>query len=416
MWDPGFTKCGCPIVIRGTLAGKAITKSTAKYLPPDKARDLEAARDLALLWERAGALVRPPESAPLPLEKPEEEPPRPTIAHAIEAYMADAIARGNAESTTEKRRNIFTTGPQSLRRFVQAKGLRFLHELDLAILREWRSAWPVEALTRSKRQGQVIGFLWFCERSDWFPRNFATNITKGLGRIQVKATQTDYFEPAEYAKILDATAIYSDRPSVDKHNSLTIGGQRIHALTELMRWTGLRIRCAVTLEKSKLQLDRATGMWSVIVYQKKTGEPVYCPIPPDVADALIHVPQSQKGNTNETYFFWTGTGKQKTIVTNWERSYQKLFQLAGVEKRCYPHMLRDTFAVESLLSGMSLEQVSTILGHSSVKITEESYMPWVRARQTSLNAAVYQSWVKQGKVASIPPNRARVVPISAVVG
>jgi hypothetical protein len=36
----------------------------------------------------------------------------------------------------------------------------------------------------------------------------------------------------------------------------------------------------VTLEKRRLALDPNTGMWSVMVYQKKTGDPVYCPIPP----------------------------------------------------------------------------------------------------------------------------------------
>jgi len=54
----------------------------------------------------------------------------------------------------------------------------------------------------------------------------------------------------------------------------------------------------------------------------------------------------------------------------------------------------DTLAVESLLSGMRVEEVSTILGHSSVKITEQHYMPWVRARQTSLNQSVMKSWIR----------------------
>ena len=175
---------------------------------------------------------------------------------------------------------------------------------------------------------------------------------------------------------------------------------------ELMRWTGLRIRDAVTLEKKRLALDPNTGMSSVMVYQKKTGDPVYCPIPPDVAAMLLDVPASQKGNTKATYFFWTGEGLAKTVTSNWQRSYVKLFKLAapkepdGTPKRCYPHMLRDTFAVESLLSGMRLEEVSTILGHSSVKITERHYMPWVRARQASLNQSVMASWIKQGRVKS----------------
>jgi integrase/recombinase XerD len=417
MWDAGYTKCGCPIVIRGTLAGKHITISTAKYLPSHLARNFEAARDLALLWERTGQPIRPAESAPVPVTEEQDTPGGITIEQGIAAYIADATERGNAGSTLEKKGNIFTTGPQSLRKFALNKGLRFLSELTIVLVREWRGTWPVEGLTRYKRQGQVIGFFWFCERSGWFPPHYATNVTKGLGRIEYQPTQTDYFTPEEYKKVLDSTWLYSDRPSIDKHDALTVGGERIRALTELMRWTGLRIRCAVTLEKSKLTVDPANGMWSVIVYQRKTGEPVYCPIPPDVADMLRTVPPSQKGNTNATYFFWTGSGTMKTIVTNWERSYAKLFKLAaltqrdGTPKRAYPHMLRDTFAVESLLSGMSIHQVSTILGHSSIKVTEKSYMPWVRARQNSLNDAVFNSWVQQGKVKAPEGIPTRRVPV-----
>jgi hypothetical protein len=65
MWDKGYTKCACPIMIRGTLNRKFLTLSTWKFLPPDKARDLEAARNLALLWERVGSPVRPEEYAPI---------------------------------------------------------------------------------------------------------------------------------------------------------------------------------------------------------------------------------------------------------------------------------------------------------------------------------------------------------------
>jgi hypothetical protein len=142
--------------------------------------------------------------------------------------------------------------------------------------------------------------------------------------------------------VIDATYLYSDRPKIDKHNSLLTGGDRIRALTELMRWTGLRIRDAVTLERNRLAHDPATGIWSVMVYQKKTGDPVYCPIPPDVAEALRTIPASQKGNTNDKYFFWTGSGLPKTIVSNWQRSYGNLFRLTalkepgGEPKRCPP--------------------------------------------------------------------------------
>jgi integrase/recombinase XerD len=245
-----------------------------------------------------------------------------------------------------------------------------------------------------------------------------------LGRIEVKATQTGYFNPNEYKTLIEATYIYSDRPSVDKHNCSTLGGDRIRALTELMRWTGLRIRDAVTLERNRLGFDEGNQMWNVMVYQKKTGDPVYCPIPPHVADLLLNAPASQKANTNERYFFWTGVGLAKTIASNWQRSYGKLFKLAalkesdGAPKRCHPHMFRDTFAVKSLLSGMRLEEVSVILGHSSVKITEKHYMPWVRARQASLNQSVMQSWIRQGIVKPDGPVRPskRIVTLPIAAG
>lgn len=46
-----------------------------------------------------------------------------------------------------------------------------------------------------------------------------------------------------------------------------------------------------------------------------------------------------------------------------------LFEIAGV-KHAHPHRFRDTFAVELLLAGVALDQVSILLGHSFVKITE----------------------------------------------
>ncbi len=421
----------CPILIRGTLNGSRVQLSTAKFLPPEQARDLEAARALALEWERTGVPARLAEHAPVAPSSPEasEDSNYIAVETAVAAYMADSHDRGNSESTLQKKGSIFerrtardpknreTLIPSqttSLLRYCDQKGVRFLPELDLNAVRDWRSTWKVNSLVRQKRQGQVIGFFWFCERAGWLPRNYASDITRGLGRIQVKVTQTGYFQPHEYKAVIDSTYLYSDRPSIDKHDSSTLGGDRIRALTELMRWTGLRIRDAVTLERNRLAHDPATGIWSVMVYQKKTGDPVYCPIPPDVAQALRTVPASQKGNANERYFFWTGSGLPKTIVSNWQRSYGKLFRLTalkepgGQPKRCHPHMLRDTFAVESLLAGMRLEEVSTILGHSSVRITEKHYMPWVRARQTSLNQSVMASWAKQGKV---PLGKSTVVQI-----
>jgi integrase len=170
-----------------------------------------------------------------------------------------------------------------------------------------------------------------------------------------------------------------------------------------MRWSGLRIRDAITLERSRLAGD------SILLYQAKTRTPVYVPLPPDVAETLRATPPGIRSNPR--YFFWSGNGHPKSAVADWQRSYRRLFELAalktldGTLKRCFPHMFRDTFAVEMLLAGVPLEQVSILLGHKSVKITEKHYAPWVKARQEQLEQNVRKAW--GGNVTVIETGRRR---------
>src|SRR5580698_9303629 len=89
-WHQGYTKCACPIVIRGTLGGKHISLSTARYLPPHESRKLESARNLAILWEQTGAPVRPGEYARVSAPTAEPDAPFPTVTMAVAAFMADA--------------------------------------------------------------------------------------------------------------------------------------------------------------------------------------------------------------------------------------------------------------------------------------------------------------------------------------
>lgn len=53
---------------------------------------------------------------------------------------------------------------------------------------------------------------------------------------------------------------------------------------------------------------------------------------------------------------------------------------------------RDTFAVEPLVSGVPLEQVSVLLGLRSIKVSERHDSPWMRARQEQLEADIRRSW------------------------
>jgi integrase len=51
----------------------------------------------------------------------------------------------------------------------------------------------------------------------------------------------------------------------------------------------------------------------------------------------------------------------------------------GKKKCCYPHMFRDTFAVELLLAGVPLDQVAILLGHKSIKTTEKTLVAFCKS-------------------------------------
>jgi len=174
--------------------------------------------------------------------------------------------------------------------------------------------------------------------------------------------------------ILKACDRYSINGIYGAHNAT-----RLRALTLLMRYSGPRIGDAVTCAR-----DRLVGS-KLFLYQAKTGTPVYCPLPPLVVDALKDVK-----SPNAKYFFWTGQGKPKSAVGDAQRSFRKLFELAEVTG--HPHMFRDTFAVELLQHGVSLETVSMLLGHASIKVTEKHYKRWVKTLQDKLEAEAMKAW------------------------
>jgi site-specific recombinase XerD len=81
------------------------------------------------------------------------------------------------------------------------------------------------------------------------------------------------------------------------------------------------------------------------------------------------------------------------MVKSWDRVFQKVFRTAKPPiKNGHPHRFRDTFAISLLVKGVSIEVVSKLLGHASIKVTERHCAPWVKARQDLLEAEVRRIW------------------------
>ena len=293
--------------------------------------------------------------------------------------MADARGRELRSSTISK---FETTFRRQFLGWTKAQGLDYLDEIDLDALLTFRTTWKDEGISKQKKQERVIGFFRECANRGYISRNPTT----GMRKIQFVQIPTGYFTCEEFEQIIAATYICGD----DNGYRIDENRTRLRAITLLLRWGGLRIGDVVTLERSRLHKD------SILLYQAKTGLPVYVPLPHHVVEVLNAVPPGLKPNPR--YFFWSGNGDPKTAVSHWQRSYRRLFKLTdiveldGKKKRCHPHMFRDTFAVEMLLAGVPIDQVSLLLGHSSVRITERNYSPFVKARQIQLQESVRAAW------------------------
>jgi integrase len=104
-------------------------------------------------------------------------------------------------------------------------------------------------------------------------------------------------------------------------------------------------------------------------------------------NATVHALKSLPVVSHDLYF-WLG-GDESRLVTACDRARRviaRLGTIAGV-KDARPHRFRDTWAKEALLNGTSMRTVQLVLGHKSIRTTEEHYAPYVPEYQSMIDEA-----------------------------
>lgn len=362
--DVRYRRCHCPKWIRGPLENRGLIRISAHTRS----------------WIKAERKLRVMER--------EAEQNLITIEDAVAAYLEDETGR-KLRPATVKQKSAFLRG--LLLAWSKQQQLLYLNELQIPQLRQFRQSWNVAANTAGRWHERLRSFFAFCVSGGWLH----TNPTDALKRpVRHRVPPTDYFNRQEFQQIVLATKKYEYGGGRDcRHRA-----RRMLALVSLMRWSGLAIMDAVTLPRHRLDERGA-----LFLRRAKTGTPVFVPLPPAVASLLRSLP-----SVNPAYFFWSGNGNPRSAVQDYHRSFRKLFRLAdirnqdGSRKPCRSHMFRDTFAVELLLAGVPIDQVSILLGHHSVKMTEKHYLPWVQARQRQLTASVRRAWFPELRKAPAP--------------
>ena len=198
------------------------------------------------------------------------------------------------------------------------------------------------------------------------------------------------FTDAQYKAILDNADWYVDERV--RSGEREVYCARMHALLELLRWTGMDLIDAVQFRPA-VQIDDA----GVLRYRrKKTGALAVIPLQPHLPALLRGVPEAP-GSVAQMPFRYQGN-QLKSDVHNWSRRCARLFQLAEIKavtltapdgktytKKPETKAFRHSFAVWALtVARMRVEIVSKMLGHKLVSTTEKHYLPWIKGRDAYL--------------------------------
>lgn len=278
-----------------------------------------------------------------------------------ERFLKSAFKRQLRESSLDKYRLLI----KQLQEFTAKEGIVYFSNFRLQNVREFRESWKNRGQAARKKMEYLRRLFGYAHESGWVAENYAKKIEYPI----ISAPPVLPFFEEDIVKMLAAL------PQYPKYEENAV---RLKALILLLWHSGLRVGDAVTLDRGRI----VDG--SIYLRTGKTGTQVFIPLPKHVLDALDACPGSP-------YPFWTGHSKRKSCIGDWQRSLKRLFKLAEIEGG-HPHRFRHGFAVRCLLSGLSMEQVAALMGHSNVQITQRVYAQWDVKRQNQLEEAVKKTW------------------------
>ena len=309
--------------------------------------------------------------------------PTPVPAGALTTLLEEAVKTfltSKAQSgVTEKHCAKLKFELKCFSDFVVAKGLVNLGDIKTEHVLAYRNSLVGAQNTRAKKIFRLIGFFRFCVEMGWIQRNVA----------QVSAVKLKY-DDAQTPRALTHAQFETVMAAIPKVNGRTTDEQRrkLRALITLMRWTGLAIRDAVTIERTRFQAN-GDGFWKLLLYRAKTGHPVFATIKADVMQQVL-----AGANTESRYLFVdavpTGERDLDKLVQTWGGLFSKLGDLAaltdenGEAYRFSSHSMRHTFVFWCLNNGLPTEDVAMLIG-DSVQIVAKHYSAWISGRQERLN-------------------------------
>ena len=366
---PTDMNCHCPLWAQGKLHGKPVRRALRT-------------RNQKKAWEKINDLLAIKPSNALSEPQPEEPAAALKIADAIADYLRFCEHNKRLKpSTLTSYRDTLT----AFESFCSERNDRRVDQLNLKIFEQWQAQ---RGVTPKSMHKEFTHLSSFCSRGidlGWLQ----TNLAKKVKLPKADGVSTLPFREAEAKAILAACSRLAEtdenaRGGYASYSADQIDDERRYAkaLVLMLLSTGLRISDVVNLERSKIFTD-GKGTVRLRIRTEKTGVIVTLALPTATVQALNHLPV-----VSDQLYFWKG-GDERQFATACDRARRVIARLGVIAKvaNAHPHRFRDTWAKTALLNGTPMRTVQLVLGHRSIRTTEEHYAPFVPEYQEMIDGA-----------------------------
>lgn len=247
---------------------------------------------------------------------------------------------------------------------------RALYAIDLRIFVQWCTDHQLRPLVDVKRVHVEL----FGRHLEEVRGNGAATVAHRLNVVKIFYDYCEIDElitrnPARHVRLPKVWTDESTKVGLDRYETgALIQAARIadparHALVVLLAMCGLRVSeaCNIQIEDFRGRELQGHRVLSII---GKGNKPATIPLPPAV---FLAVDRAAGGRTSGPLLL-SATGNQldRRTANRWVKSLAKK---AGITKRVYPHLLRNSYVTNSLDAGVPLRDVQTGARHEDPRTT-----------------------------------------------
>jgi len=358
-----YMDCGCAIWIEGTKADGTIVPRQSLHQ-----RDWKVAVATRLRMDAEGEA---------------ERVHGPTLNDAVQRFLD---ATKNEMKT--KAHNAYKYLLGLLCDFCHQRNVMFIEGLNVDLVEDFK-VYGIPApkdTSKATYTAKIRCFLKEAERRGWVKDSLSLKVKPWKAAYE----QKEPFSDKEVEAILAEAAKLNGGVS-----GFAACAETFTLLLRLMLETGMRVGDAVRYDPRHCEKGNVAWVYPFTPRKQRKNETekqtaVY------LTEDLKMAIDNARWFSARLPFAYRPTAKEDETDYLAQAVYERMQEIgkrAGVED-CRPHRWRDTFAVNCLQKGMALEDVSKLLGHGSVAVTERYYAKWVLKRKLRLEETFFAATQK----------------------